>query len=67
VQALRAEVEARNIRHIVSPRASIAGSKMLAIGQPWQDVAQALVFKGLDAETVQRLKSAVPATSYESQ
>jgi MoxR-like ATPase len=67
VQAIRNEVEARNIRHIVSPRASINGSAMIAEGETWQEAANAIVFKGLDAETVQRLNAAVPMATYETE
>lgn len=50
IQAVRAEIMARNVRHICSPRATFNGSKMLAVGIEPNRVAEALVWKGLDSE-----------------
>jgi ATP-dependent protease HslVU (ClpYQ) ATPase subunit len=49
VQAVRRALDAEKIRHIVSPRASIAGAKMLAAGMDRQLVEEACIWKGLDA------------------
>lgn len=49
VQKVRAAIEAEKVRHVVSPRASIAGAKLLAAGMDRVKVAEACVWKGLDA------------------
>jgi MoxR-like ATPase len=48
VQKVRAAVMAEKVLHIVSPRASIAGAKLLARGWSHDKVAEACVWKGLD-------------------
>lgn len=48
VQAIRKAVEAEKVRHIVSPRASIGGAKLLAAGMDQKLVEEAVVWKGLD-------------------
>lgn len=55
VQRVRAAVEAEKVRHVVSPRASIAGAKLLAAGEERSVVEEACVWKGLDAATRQRV------------
>jgi hypothetical protein len=64
VQAMRREVESRSLRHIVSPRATITGGRMIAAGETWEDCATSLIFKGLDHETASQLKSVVRISSY---
>jgi hypothetical protein len=66
VQAVRAEVMGKNIRHIVSPRATYAGSKAIAAGDTWEETAQALIWKGLDVETVRQINRAVPISNFET-
>lgn len=58
VQAIRAEIMARNIRHICSPRATFNGSKMLAVGIEPNRVAEALVWKGMDSEQRAQIEQA---------
>jgi MoxR-like ATPase len=62
VQSVRKVVELQQVRHIVSPRASITGAKMLAHGMPRDIVANATIWKGLDANVRQRIEAAIPPT-----
>lgn len=55
VQSIRAAVEREKVRHIVSPRASIMGARMLAQGMGRSEVEDAVVWKGLDAPSRQRI------------
>lgn len=48
VQRVRRAVEAEKVRHIVSPRASIFGSALLASGMARDKVEAACLWKGLD-------------------
>jgi hypothetical protein len=59
VQATRKAVADRGLSHLVTPRATIEGCKGLARGFPWDAMANAWVFKGLDSATVEQLKQAV--------
>lgn len=54
VQKVRAAVFDLKIRHVVSPRASINGAKLLAAGMDRTFVEEATIWKGVDADT--RLK-----------
>ena len=51
VRKVRAAVTEMKVRHVVSPRATINGSKLLAAGWSWSQVEEAVIWKGLDAET----------------
>jgi MoxR-like ATPase len=62
VQRIRREIQKQQIRHIVSPRASIQGAKLLAVGFSIDEVLDATVWKGLDADTKSRIISATAAT-----
>lgn len=55
VQSIRAAIDREKVRHIVSPRASIMGARMLAQGMGRTEVEDAVVWKGLDAPTRQRV------------
>ena len=55
VQAIRSRIEKHKIRHIVSPRATVMGVKLLAAGWPWNEVEEACIFKGLDSDTRAKL------------
>ena len=55
VQSIRARVEKHKVRHIVSPRATTMGVKLLAAGWPWNETEEACIFKGLDADTRAKL------------
>lgn len=50
VRTVRAKVEENKIRHVVSPRATILGTRLLAAGWPWADAEEAVIFKGLDSD-----------------
>ena len=52
---IRKAVDKLGIRHIVSPRASINGAKLLKIGWKQSDVEKAVIWKGLDKSEVQRV------------
>ncbi len=52
VQAVRRAVAAKGVSHIVSPRASIKGAKLLAEGFDWHDVEHMVLWKGLDEDIV---------------
>jgi MoxR-like ATPase len=51
VQEIRRFVEAQKIRHVVSPRASIYGAKLLANGIDRKIVEETILWKGLDEAT----------------
>lgn len=53
VQKIRAAVYKLKIRHIVSPRASIYGSKLLETGMKQADVMDCVVWKGLDKDQLE--------------
>lgn len=57
VQKVRKAVELEKVRHVVSPRASIMGAKLLAAGMEWELVEERRVWKGLDAAQRARVVS----------
>jgi len=57
VQSIRARVEKHKVRHIVSPRATTMGVKLLAAGWPWNETEEACIFKGLDSDTRAKLNA----------
>jgi MoxR-like ATPase len=59
VQHWRKSAGKLKIRHIISPRASINGAKLLAAGIDRETVEAAAVWKGLDGETVNKIKGGV--------
>jgi len=59
VRKVRAAVTELKVRHVVSPRATINGSKLLAAGWSWKDVEDAVIWKGLDADTVSKVLAKV--------
>lgn len=63
VQRVRKAVEAEKVRHVVSPRASISGAKLLAAGMERGKVAEATVWKGLDAGQRARVSARMGAGS----
>ena len=56
VQKVRSVVDTLGIRHIVSPRASIQGAKALAAGLDRTVVESAVLWKGLDAASVTKVR-----------
>lgn len=59
VQKVRRAVSEHKIRHVVSPRASINGGKLLRNGMKRAQVEAITLWKGLDAETVKKIRQAV--------
>ena len=55
VQNIRAYVMRQKIRHIVSPRASIFGAKLLQQGIAREIVEQSVLWKGIDETTKQKI------------
>jgi hypothetical protein len=51
VRKVRAAVAEMKVRHVVSPRATINGGRLLAAGWSWSQVEEAVIWKGLDSET----------------
>jgi len=67
VQAIRAEVSKRKIRHIVSPRASFRGAELIALGDTWEEAAEARLWKGLvSAEKIAEINAVVPMSAFET-
>ena len=50
VRTVRERIEKNKVRHVVSPRASVAGAKLLSAGWPWKEVEEAVLWKGLDTD-----------------
>lgn len=59
VQKVRRAIDKLKVRHVVSPRASQAGAKLLAAGWAWADVEAAAIWKGLEADTVTKVQEAL--------
>jgi MoxR-like ATPase len=51
VRKVRGAVGELKIRHVVSPRATVNGSRLLAAGFTWAEAEDAVIWKGLDADT----------------
>lgn len=47
----RANAEAHKVRHVISPRATMNGVKLLLAGWPLDEVKESALFKGLDSDT----------------
>jgi MoxR-like ATPase len=58
IQRIRKEIQKQQVRHIVSPRASIMGAKLLAAGFSTDEALEATVWKGLDKDTKARIAAA---------
>ena len=56
VQSFRKKVEAAGMRHVVSPRASIMGAKLLKAGMDLQMVTQIALHKGISQDQLNQLK-----------
>jgi MoxR-like ATPase len=59
VQNWRTNMLKHKIRHIISPRASINGARLLTVGFSEDECARMLVFKGLNKEQVEKIKGEV--------
>ncbi len=56
VQSIRAKVAKLGLKHVVSPRASIKGGKLIKSGKfTWEETEKMVLFKGLDALTVAKI------------
>lgn len=55
VQKVRRACKARGIDHLVTPRATYDGCKLLADGFTWDEVSDMCIFKGLDGDTVAQI------------
>jgi len=55
VQKVRRYIETQKIRHVVSPRASIYGAKLLAKGISREIVEQTILWKGIDEATKSKI------------
>ena len=51
VRMVRGAVADLKVRHVVSPRATINGTKLLAAGWDWNNVEEAVIWKGIDHDT----------------
>lgn len=59
VHKVRKAVAQHKIRHVVSPRASMNGAKMLALGVKRPVVEKSVIYKGLDVESVEKIKASI--------
>lgn len=59
VQSVRHAIEQEKVRHIVSPRASISGARLLAAGMERSEVIDCCIWKGLDAAQRTRVESRI--------
>lgn len=59
VQRVRAVVAERGLTHLVTPRATYDGCKLLAAGLDRETVAGMVVYKGLDADTRRQIEQAL--------
>lgn len=57
VRKVRAKVDAAKVRHVVSPRAILTGCALLIAGWPERLVETAVLYKGLDADTVAKVRA----------
>lgn len=63
VQRVRKAVEVQKVRHIVSPRASIYGGRLLAAGMERKAVEDSVLWKGLDDAQRVRVVSSMGAAA----
>lgn len=56
VQDARRAVKERALKHLITPRATYDGCKLLDAGLSWAEVEDAVLWKGLEADTVKQLK-----------
>ena len=60
VQAFRRAVRELKLRHVVSPRASIKGGKLLSAGLDWDRVEQLVLIRNLSALDVEKVRANMP-------
>lgn len=61
VTKTRAAIADLKIEHVVSPRATVNGIKLYAAGWPVADIEAGVIWKGLDAATVSKVRADVSA------
>jgi MoxR-like ATPase len=61
VQTVRVAVDELKLRHVVSPRASINGAKLLKAGRPRDEVVRTQVWKSLDVPSIEKVSIKVSA------
>lgn len=59
VQRYRRAVETSSVRHLVSPRATLMGVKLLVAGWSQKDVEESVIWKGLKADDRAKVKAAL--------
>lgn len=57
VQAVRKAVRAHKLRHVISPRASIKGGKLLSAGLTRDEVEQSLIWKSMTEADIVKVKA----------
>ena len=60
VQAFRRAVRELKLRHVVSPRASIKGGKLLSAGLTWDRVEQLVLIRNLSPLDVEKVRAYMP-------
>jgi MoxR-like ATPase len=60
VQAVRKAVRELKLRHVVSPRASIKGGKLLSAGLTWDRVEQLVLFRNLSPLDAEKVRANLP-------
>lgn len=60
VQAARKAASELKVRHVISPRASMAGAVQRRAGLAFDMVAETLIWKGMDQEQRNRITAAIP-------
>jgi hypothetical protein len=63
VQTVRQATRKLRIRHVVSPRASITGAKLLAAGIPQDQVQRMVIWKGLDEASQKKVAEKIGAVA----
>ena len=65
LMGIREAIADLKVRHIVSPRGSSKGIKMLRHGFPMKAVMEMVVWQGLDRDTVKKIQKHEAVTSVE--
>ncbi len=65
VQEVRKTISDLKIRHVVSPRASIFGAKLLAKDIDRKSIEKSVIWKGLDVSTIETIAENLENYSYE--
>lgn len=57
IQTMRSNGQRNNVRHVISPRASIHGARALARGAPLARILEQAVYKGLPADSRKQIEA----------